>query len=264
MFQFKTYSLDYPPVKGRAFDVFQPEAVTKDIALFFVHGGGWRTGGKEGFHEIMAAFRDQGYIVASTGYRLGAKDAFQQLQDIRETYDGFVTVLKEMNRPLKIAVYGVSAGAHLASLLVFAEPGECGETAKLVNEWVKPCKAMLQATPCDFLYFDEMMPSMWSIMQEMAGVPYDEDPEPYERLSLKNYVRENNPPVFFIEAELETMFYSEHTLKIAKRHREMGIQTHWKVYHLMEHGFFYELRRKGQKDAFRDICLFLEDQLETI
>ena len=44
----------------------------------------------------------------------------------------------------------------------------------------------------------------------------------------------------------------------------MGIQTHWKVYHLMEHGFFYELRRKGQKDAFRDICLFLEDRLETI
>ena len=264
MFQFKTYSLDYPPVKGRAFDVFEPEEVTKDIALFFVHGGGWRTGGKEGFHPIMSAFRDQGYIVASAGYRLGAKTAFQQLQDIRESYDGFVTVLKQQNRPLKIAVYGVSAGAHLASLLIYAEPGECGESAKLENQWVKPYKAMLQATPCDFLYFDEMMPSMWNIMQEMAGVPYDQDPEPYERLSMKNYVREDNPPTFFIEAELETMFYSEHTLKIAKKHREMGIQTHWKVYHLMEHGFFYELRRKGQKDAFRDICLFLEDKLETI
>ena len=264
MFQFQTYCLDYPPVKGRAFDVFVPETVTKDTAMFFVHGGGWRTGGKEGFHPIMAAFRDQGYIVASAGYRLGAKTAFLQLQDIRESYDGFVSVLKQMNRPLKIAVYGVSAGAHLASLLIYANPGECGETVKLENKWVKPYKAMLQATPCDFLYFDEMMPSMWNIMQEMAGIPYDQDPEPYERLSLKNYVREDNPPTFFIEAELETMFYSEHTLKIAKKHREMGIQTHWKVYHLMEHGFFYELRRKGQKDAFRDICLFLEDKLETL
>jgi len=31
--------MDYPPAKGRAFDAFEPETVTKDIALFFVHGG---------------------------------------------------------------------------------------------------------------------------------------------------------------------------------------------------------------------------------
>ena len=105
---------------------------------------------------------------------------------------------------------------------------------------------------------------MWGRTQEMAGVPYDEDPEPCERLSLKNFVREDNLPIFFIEAEPENMFYSEHTLKVAKQHLQMGIQSHWKVYHLMEHDFFYELRRKGQKDAFRDICLFLEDKLETL
>jgi hypothetical protein len=31
----------------------------------------------------------------------------------------------------------------------------------------------------------------------------------------------------------------------------------------MEHGFFYELKRQMQLQAFDDICAFLQDRLET-
>lgn len=260
----KTYTLDDPPVQGRAFDVFEPEEITEDIALFFVHGGGWRLGDKADLHPTVSAFSARGFLAASAGYRLNARTAFLQLQDLREAYDAFVTVLKQRSRPLRIAVYGVSAGAHLASLLSYTEPGVCGETARLKNPWVKPCRVMLQATPCDFLPFDGITDFMWGRMQEMAGVPYDQDPAPYERLSLKNYVRGDNPPTFFLEAEREDLFFSEHTLKIVKTHRELGIQSHWKVYPQMAHGFFFELRRQEQKDAFEDICLFLADELVTV
>ena len=101
---FETYYLDSPLVQGRVFDLYVPENVTKDTAIFIVHGGGWRAGSRTGFHEIMEAFGNRGYIVASTDYRLNAKDAFMQLGDIREAYDRFVSILKEMGRPLKIAV----------------------------------------------------------------------------------------------------------------------------------------------------------------
>ncbi len=259
---FKSYYLDYPLVKGRIFDVFEPEEITKDVAVFWVHGGGWRAGSRE-FHTIMEALNERGYIVASTDYRLDAKDAFEQLKDIREAYDRFVSILKEMGRPLNIAVYGVSAGAHLASLLLCAEPGECGEELNLENEWVKPCMGLLQATPCDFLPWDNIQPGMWNAMQSIAGVPYDKEPEIYERLSLKNYINKNNPKLFFMEAEMENYFSSEHTLKIAKEHRSMGIETHWKVFKGVEHGFFYELVRPSQKEAFEDFCKFLDGELET-
>ena len=69
---------------------------------------------------------------------------------------------------------------------------------------------------------------------------------------------------FFIEAELEHLFPWCDTLEICKKHREMGISSQWKVYTRMEHGFFYELQRNGQKETFEDICLFLEGKLETI
>ena len=62
---FKSYYLDYPLVKGRIFDVFEPEEITKDVAVFWVHGGGWR-GGDRVFHTIMEALNERGYLVAST------------------------------------------------------------------------------------------------------------------------------------------------------------------------------------------------------
>ena len=261
---FSSYDLEAPLVKGRVFDVFEPEEITKDVAVFIVHGGGWRAGTRTHFHEIMEALNERGYITASTDYRLNAKDAFQQLTDVRDAYNRFVELLKEKNRPLKIAVYGESAGAHLASLLLCAAPGECGEESDKTVQWVAPAMGILQATPVDFLPWEGMMPPFWATMQDIAGAPYNKEPERFERLSLKNYVRADNPPIFFVEAELEHLFLSKYTLEIVKQHRRLGIQSHWKVYSMVEHGFFSELKRKRQIEAFEDICLYLDGKLETI
>lgn len=262
--QYQSYYLDSPLVKGRVFDVFVPEEITKDVAVFFVHGGGWRGGSRESFHEIMEALNNRGFVAASTDYRLYAKDAFQQISDIRAAYMRFVSILKEMGRPPKIAVYGESAGSHLASLLLFAKPGECGEEIDYEGEWVAPTYGILHATPTSFYHWDGMMPASWERMQNIAGAPYDKEPDRFDRLSLKRYVNRDNPPIFFVEAELEHLFISKNTLEIANQHRALGIESHWKVYPLMEHGFFYELKRKRQLEAFEDICLFLEGKLNTI
>lgn len=263
-YKFESYYLDSPIVNGRVFDVFEPEEITKDTAVFLVHGGGWRGGSRTKFHEIMEEFNNRGYIVASTDYRLNAKDALEQVIDVRRAYDRFVTLLKEKGRPLKIAVYGESAGAHLAGFLICTTPQQMGEEISLVNEWVRPCKGVLQATPMDFLPWEGMMPQVWNMLQSAAGVQYKENPEFYEKLSLKNYIDETNPPIFFMEAQLEGMFFSEYTLDVVKKHRDCGIKSQWKVYHRMEHGFFYELKRKAQLEAMDDFCMFLEERLETI
>lgn len=264
MKSFTSYFLDSPFVPGRVFDVFEPETVSRDIALFFVHGGGWEAGSRTSCHKIMEAFNARGYLCASTDYRLSV-DAFGQLADIREAYDCFVTILKQRNFPPKIAVYGSSAGSHLASLMICAEPGECGEQCHLENDWVRPWCGILHATPHSFVPWESMMPAFRQVMQKAAGGrPYEIDPEPFELLSLQNYICKDNPKLFFVEAELEHLFPSEYTLDFVKKHREWGILSQWKVYRRMEHGFFYELTRKAQKEAFEDICLFLNGKLNTL
>ncbi len=254
-----THYLDCPLVVGRVYDIFLPDKISKNTSIFIVHGGGWRAGSKNGLHKIAEAFALRGYVVASTDYRLNAKDAFEQIQDIRCSYDRFVSFLKKNALPTDIAVYGESAGAHLASLLVCAAPGECGENVDLINEWIKPKMAMLQATPVDFLPWDGMIPEFWNTMQDIAGAPYEKDPERYERLSLKNYIRRDNPPILFLEAEFEHLFPSYLTKTIVEKHNSWGIKSFWKVYSKAEHGFFYNLTRNSQLEALEDICRFVDN-----
>ncbi len=51
-YTFNSCYLDNPLVEGRGFDVFEPERITKDVALFIVYGG-WRAGNRVHFHKIM-------------------------------------------------------------------------------------------------------------------------------------------------------------------------------------------------------------------
>ena len=80
-----------------------------------------------------------------------------------------MSILKEKNRPLNIATHGSSAGAHLCSLITLALPGECGDVCELKNEWVRPYKCALQATPVDFLPWEAMMPITWGMFTSIAS-----------------------------------------------------------------------------------------------
>ena len=43
-FSYESIYFDNPIQTGRVMDIFMPEKVTREIALFFVHGGGWAAG----------------------------------------------------------------------------------------------------------------------------------------------------------------------------------------------------------------------------
>lgn len=264
---FMSYYLDTPFINGRVFDVFEPdeEVEIEDYSFFFVHGGGWRQGSRSGgIHILMQELSRRGYICASTDYRLDAKDSFEQISDIRESLDTFIGMLLKRKREPKIIIWGESAGAHLASLTAYAAPGELGEdVSKLKYPEIRAEKAILQATPYDILPYEGIMPQTWARLQDIAGGSYEQEPERFERLSLKNYIRQDNPVTFFIEAEYEHLFDSKFTRMIAAEHRRMNIDSQWKVYERVEHGFLHDLKRKMQIQAFEDMCLFAKGKLET-
>ena len=214
-YEFQSFYLDAPLIRGRVFDLFRPEKITRDTALFFVHGGGWHAGTRTEYHSIMEAYNELGFLCASTDYRLtgGIRTpdcpgltALDQLKDIARLMT-LCSRMKAMGRPLNIAVFGTSAGAHLASLLLCADPGECGEQAALKNSWVKPSFGLLQSTPVAFEPWEDIFPMIWSDMQFFAaGCTYESNPERFRALSLTRYIRKDNPPLLFLEAENEHMF----------------------------------------------------------
>lgn len=263
MLHFDSYFLDDLP-SARVFDVFEPEKITRDTVIFFVHGGGWSGGSRDTYHSIMAQLNKLGFLCATTDYRLVSGclsikvTAFDQLQDIRESYMQFMAVARKKIASPKAVVFGSSAGAHLASLLLTAMPGECGEENNL-EKWEKPVAGILQSTPVSFEPWADIFPSVWGCMQQAAGALYEDDPARFRSLSLVNYIRQDNPPLLFLEAGNEHMFPSEMTREIVEQHRKWNINSKWQVFDTAEHGFFYALTRRPQKEAWQAILNFLEE-----
>ena len=263
-YTYQSVYLDKPFINGRALDIFMPETDIKDIAVVFIHGGGWRSGSRSQMHKIMEGFCNKGFICASFDYRLGGVDAFDQLTDLRYAYDYFVSFLKEQKRPLKIVTYGSSAGAHLNALISLTNPGECGEELefngiKLKNEWVRPVGCVLQAASMLFEPWEDIFPGSWKCFQDIAGVSYEEHPEVYKRLAPMEYLSKTTPPLMFLNASDEHMFPCRYTLQAAKKLQELGNKCIAKTYENAEHGFFYDLTRRVQKQAFADILDFVSE-----
>ena len=257
--RFQSCYLDTPIVRGRVYDLFVPKSITKDTSVFFVHGGGWTGGSRTGYHIFCEMLNNLGYVCATTDYRLDV-NAFEQLKDIREAYDDFVSWLKTNSRPLRIAVRGGSAGAHLGALLALTRPGQIpGEPkASLDNEWVQPECAVLQSTPITFEPWDEIFPHIWVSMQRAAGEPWSKAPERYKALSPCEYLDKSNPRILFMEAECEHMFPARFNQEFMEKQNALGVPSIMKHYPMAEHGFFYDVTRKCQKQAWHDLLEFIE------
>lgn len=261
-YEYLSIYLDDPIVEGRVLDVFMPSKATQDVALFLVHGGGWRGGSRSAFHTLMRAFNAEGFVCAATDYRLAGVHVCDQLTDVRHAYDAFVSYLRKRSLPARVAVYGSSAGAHLAALLALAKPGSCGEPLafrrrELENRWLPPVGAALSCGPVTFEPWQDIFPQIWASMQDIVGVSYEDEPETYRKVSPIEHIDAESPPCFLLCAENEHMFPLDETMRFVGKMQSTGRRAEHKVYRRVEHGFFYGLGRPQQREAFEDIKAFL-------
>jgi len=263
-FTYESIYFDDPIEPGRVLDIFLPKNITEDIAILFVHGGGWQQGTRAIFHKIMREFNSKGLICASTDYRLGdGINIWDQLTDLRHAYDIFADKLKKMNCPVNIVVHGSSAGAHLAALIGMTKPGQCGESIEYNNRtlshlWIKPAGITLQSAPVLFEPWDNIFPESWNAIKKIVGVSYSEKPELYQKLAPMNYIDSQTCPVFHLCAENEHMFPIRYILRFKEKMDKLGRFCKYKIYSDAEHGFFYDLSRQQQREAFNDILTWIE------
>ncbi len=110
----------YVPGGGpsRSLDLYLPDSGGKPVPLLvFIHGGGWRGGSKDGCPAKFLA--QYGYAVASLNYRLSRQASFPaQIEDCRAALRFLRAGAATYHiQPDHVAVWGGSAGGHLAALL---------------------------------------------------------------------------------------------------------------------------------------------------
>lgn len=107
-------------VRREIMDIYKPIAATGPLpVVLLIHGGGWNSGSLDGFIDTKGFLATGDYVVAAMNYRLNTpiEPLFQQVDDVKAA----IRYLKANAATfgldgLRVALYGQSAGAHLASL----------------------------------------------------------------------------------------------------------------------------------------------------
>jgi acetyl esterase/lipase len=99
-------------------DIVYPKGSKEPVPLVvWVHGGGWQGGSKKG--APVGQLMQQGYAVAAIEYRLSQHAIFPaQIEDCKAAIRWIRKNAERLRiNPERIAVWGASAGGHLAALL---------------------------------------------------------------------------------------------------------------------------------------------------
>ncbi len=214
----KTKWLDIPYAtvsKAQKADIYLPGAGTGPFPIIiFIHGGGYSTGDKQAPVAMMfiAESLKKGYAVVSINYRLvGEAIAPQLIQDVKAAIrwtraNQSIYHLKAD----KIAVWGPSAGGHLASLAGTSGDVKELEDFSLGNEKES---SRVQAVvdwygPTNFLTSDNQFVSLGlnglkcnnpgSPASKVIGKNITDAPVEVKAFNPETYISKDDPP-FFIQ-----------------------------------------------------------------
>src|SRR5581483_10396907 len=100
-------------------DVYLPKGKKEFPVLFFVHGGGWKSGNKSWYGALGHAFAQAGIGVVLTNYRLSPQVKHPaHVQDVAKAFAWTcANIGKYGGRADRLFVCGHSAGGHLVALL---------------------------------------------------------------------------------------------------------------------------------------------------
>lgn len=126
------YNVDYN--HNQSLDIYFPTQEVYELrpVLFYIHGGAWIGGTKEAinlnrFNGAINDLRDSGFVVVSPTYTLGVYGKSPFPQNIKDVYEAIDFIKRNADLyqldSSQIGILGESAGAHIAMMLAFAEPG---------------------------------------------------------------------------------------------------------------------------------------------
>ena len=229
-------------------DIYQPVAEGPFPAVLAIHGGAWRRGSKLQMLRHAWKLASAGYVVVSINYRHAPNYQFPaQVHDVKNAVRWMRYKQEKLKiNPNQIAVFGYSAGGHLAAML-----GTTDEKDNLdgdVPEILQPFSSSVQCVvaggaPCEFSWIKSNALKDW-LGDNQAG-----NPEVYKQAAPTTYVTANDPPFIFFHGTADKVVPIESARKLHERLLVSGVSSE-----------FRSVEKQGHFSTFSDTS-WLDDAI---
>lgn len=224
------------PDSVQTLDLFVPPGKGPFPLIFWIHGGGWHSGGKEksGVH-LALKFLPKGFAIASINYRLTADAPFPaQIEDCNAALIYLRKHAAEYQLDAdRVGALGHSAGAHLAAIMAVTGDGHLFSPKREAS--VRVQAAVCWATPADLdrdrgdwpktsMMFNDTNAPLWAFF---PGKVYD---GAFARTaSPASYVHPGVSPLIIVHGAQDKLVPSGQAVAFAEALKKAGVAVTLRV-----------------------------------
>ena len=252
-----------------ALDLYLPADVANPPLLVWVHGGGWSRGARKPVSTL--AFVEDGYAMASVDYRLSGDAPFPaQVFDIKAAIRFLRAEAGAYGYDAsRIAILGVSAGAHLAALAATTngDPRLEGSVGDYLDQSSEVVAAVSYFGASDLTtILDQSTPFGLGIrvpgLEALLGGSIDERAELARLASPVFQVDAGDPPLLLLHGDQDPQMPINQSHELQGAYEALGLDVHFEVVHGAKHGGkqFFDAERTALVEAFLDRNLRAELQ----
>jgi len=244
--------IEYARIGDRSIqlDLYLPEGQGPFPVIIWVHGGGWTSGDKDlDRNDPQVRQAGRGYVVASVDYRLSQQAKFPaQIEDCKAAVRWLRARASSYNLdPSRIAVWGSSAGGHLAALL-----GTSGDVIELegsednqgfssrvnaVVDWFGPTDLLKMSAdslpfPCNLVDHN----SPFSPESLLIGCAIQTCPDKTDKANPIRYVSSDDPPFLIMHGDRDCLVGPQQSQRLYNALTAVGVRASLKFLPGAGHG----------------------------
>lgn len=194
-------------------DLYLPSGGTQSRpVVLLLHGGAWQRGDKSSMSGAGQTLAGRGYAAFSINYRFAPGSTYPaQLQDMQQAVRWLQAHASEYKLDMnRLAVWGYSAGGHLAALLAVQPPSD-----------LPPVRAAIAGAAPSNLSAPEARDA--SSVRIFMGGSYAQIPALYDQASPMAHVNAMTPPFYLYHGTIDTVVPPVQSENFAKALTAAGV-----------------------------------------
>ena len=206
-------------------DVFLPKGKGPFPTILMIHGGAWRSGTKLHMKGHAETAAKKGFVAISINYRHAPRYKWPaQIDDCKSAMDW---LLKNSEKykidKSRIAVWGYSAGGHLATYLAM-KPSKQSE------------RAPIRCVVCGGGIVDlTLFPKDFPFLIYFMGATRRQAPDKYKQASPLTHLSKGDPPMFFYHGDKDMVAPLSGVKSLVSKANELGIKCEFMLVPNKEH-----------------------------